>query len=998
MAAVKSALKSIAEPLIAVGLRSVLSIPVEGAIDWVKQRFTDHSEALPKAIAAANDRAWQALALALAGDSLLDTIFGRFRDSDMKAVRAQIRAFVDNSDSGLELSPAGLRVKACEELNQLRRAGRLGADVEWTALDLTRFGSTAKLSDDAHRAVSQIAAELQADAPHLFQVLTLAPPGGTPLLATAFAFFLRRQIATNPELAVELTHDSLRLLSQKQQAGFENLEHSLDSKWSELGEMLSSMFADNQNNQSEIIAKLDRILEQNQVVTKPESPLRVSVNSESERDLVRQLRDRVRELPTELVGAKLHSLLGDGLAAAGEFADAQQSHAAAAVAAHASADRTAEAEAEYKQFKDACEIQKWEPALAALNRAIALDEKRFRPVPKHYAIESILGAGAFGVVFKCRNTISYDEDDNELIVAVKTFRESDLDRPSKTIFSEANILKNLTHENIIRVIEHNYADPDTLMRPFLAMEYFSGVTLEEHLRQHGKLSVENFFKLFTQIASALHAAHSGKRPVFHRDLKPANIMVRKDGEIWTVKVIDFGLAIHTSVRKESVNLSHALRVTRDKCIAGTIKYAAPEQLGEKPYIVGAHSDVFAFGKTALDSLFATVQPTARHWKSLPDCLADMLARCVEEEYFPKQPDEGRFHGFSPILVSLAQSVAPATAKPIVKSVPAPAVIKPVEPIVNSVPIALTPLVSKPSLSNVASETRPVPSRVTIPAKPVEPNVKSVLVTLSPVETKPSLPSISKEMQTAPAVAKPVGTIAISAPAKETRLPKVRLFTIAKDLDIAVSVLVTHCKHLGFSQVKNQFSALNGDQVEAVKQRIAQSTKAAITSATTQKLLNAGDRLDIPFPGGLKMAFAYCPSGSFMMGSPVTEQERDDNETQHKVTLSSSYYMGIHPVTRGQFAVFIAKSNYKTEAEMHGGGHVWNGKEWVLDPKFNWRNPGFAQTDDHPVCFVSYKDAVSFSKWLINHRINRILFAYPPRPSGSTQPVAERAHHITLAAN
>ena len=92
-------------------------------------------------------------------------------------------------------------------MNQLKSAGRLGADVEWTSLDLTRFGSTAKLSDDAHRAVSQIAAELQTDAPHLFQVLTLAPPGGTPLLATAFAFFLRRQIATNPELAIELTHD-----------------------------------------------------------------------------------------------------------------------------------------------------------------------------------------------------------------------------------------------------------------------------------------------------------------------------------------------------------------------------------------------------------------------------------------------------------------------------------------------------------------------------------------------------------------------------------------------------------------------------------------------------------------------------------------------------------------------------------------------------------------------------------------------------------------------
>jgi len=803
----------------------------------VKQRFTDHSEALPKAIAAANDRAWQALALALAGDSLLGTIFGRFRDSDMKAVRTQIRAFVDNSDSGLELSPAALRVKACEELNQLKSAGRLGADVEWTSLDLTRFGSTAKLSDDAHRAVSQIAAELQTDAPHLFQVLTLAPPGGTPLLATAFAFFLRRQIATNPELAIELTHDGLRLLSQKQQAGFENLEQSLDSKWSKLGEMLSGFLAEYHDNQFEIIAKLDRVLEQNQVVTKPESPLRVSVNSEGERALVRQLRDRVRELPTELVGAKLHSLLGDGLAAAGEFADAQQSHAAAAVAAHASADRIAEAEAEYKQFKDACEIQKWEPALAALNRAIALNEKRFRPVPKHYAIESILGAGAFGVVFKCRNRIAFDEDGNELIVAVKTFRESDLDRSLKNIFGEAYTLKNLTHENIIRVTDHGYADQDTQTRPFLAMEYFPGVTLEEHLKQHGKLSVENFFKLFTLIASALHTAHSGKRPVFHRDLKPANIMVRKDGEIWTVKVIDFGLAIHTSVRRESVNLSHALRVTRDKCIAGTIKYAAPEQLGEKPYPIGAHSDVFAFGKTALDCLFATVNLTPKHWKSLPDNLTDMLARCVEEEYFPKQPDEGRFHGFAPILVSLSQSVAPATSKPdaaIVKSVPV--IIPPLTETKQSLPSNKTPIVitDQPSL------------------------------TVEKIKGSREVKQLS------------------NTSSKETRLAQVRLFTLAKDLNMSVTVLVDHCNDLGFSTTKNQLSVLDVDQVKALVKRISETRKTKTAHAVNLNLLKAGDRLEIPLPGGLKMKFAYCPSSKSVEG----------------------FYTGIYPVTQAEYQAVV----------------------------------------------------------------------------------------------
>ena len=105
MPAVKSALKSgaamLAEPLICACLKSLLNIPVEESVGWLKKRFTDHSGALPKAIAAANDRAWQALELALAGESLYESIRGRLRDADLKAVRDQIRNFVAEAETGL---------------------------------------------------------------------------------------------------------------------------------------------------------------------------------------------------------------------------------------------------------------------------------------------------------------------------------------------------------------------------------------------------------------------------------------------------------------------------------------------------------------------------------------------------------------------------------------------------------------------------------------------------------------------------------------------------------------------------------------------------------------------------------------------------------------------------------------------------------------------------------------------------------------------------------
>ena len=77
-------------------------------------------------------------------------------------------------------------------------------------------------------------------------------------------------------------------------------------------------------------------------------------------------------------------------------------HGTAADAAKEAAAVVAEADAAYKQFKDACELKRWDAALVALNRAVALDGKRFRPVPKHYVIEGILAAGAFGVVLGWR--------------------------------------------------------------------------------------------------------------------------------------------------------------------------------------------------------------------------------------------------------------------------------------------------------------------------------------------------------------------------------------------------------------------------------------------------------------------------------------------------------------------------------------------------------------------------------------------------------------------
>ena len=126
-----------------------------------------------------------------------------------------------------------------------------------------------------------------------------------------------------------------------------------------------------------------------------------------------------------------------------------------------------------------------------------------------------------------------------------------------------------------------------------------------------------------------------------------------------------------------------------------------------------------------------------------------------------------------------------------------------------------------------------------------------------------------------------------------------------------------------------------------------------------------------------MKFIAIPGGEFMMGSDETVAQLkqagikvpdrstiDDERPVHRVRISP-FQMGIHEVTRGQFAAFVQDTGYKTEAETGGGGWGFNPDtgSYEQDAKYNWRNPGYPQTDDHPVVLVSWNDAQKFLEWL-----------------------------------
>ena len=111
-------------------------------------------------------------------------------------------------------------------------------------------------------------------------------------------------------------------------------------------------------------------------------------------------------------------------------------------------------------------------------------------------------------------------------------------------------------------------------------------------------------------------------------------------------------------------------------------------------------------------------------------------------------------------------------------------------------------------------------------------------------------------------------------------------------------------------------------------------------------------------------------GQFQMGSADGDA---DEQPVHAVTIPKPFAISRCEITVGQFRQFVEDAGYQTTAEKSGKGcNVWNAdkKEVEQLPEHNWNNPGFKQTDDHPVVCVSWDDAQAYVKWL-SHRTGAV---------------------------
>jgi serine/threonine protein kinase len=173
-----------------------------------------------------------------------------------------------------------------------------------------------------------------------------------------------------------------------------------------------------------------------------------------------------------------------------------------------------------------------------------------------YEIQSLIGAGGMGEVYRARDT-RLDRD-----VALKVLHADVATNPARLerFQREAKTVASLNHPNIVTLhsVEENAG-----VR-FLTMELVEGQGLEKVLTSEG-LPLARVFDYGIAIADALATAHD--KGIVHRDLKPANVMLTRDGR---VKVLDFGLAKVAERTAWDQTVTQISPITVEGAVLGTV--------------------------------------------------------------------------------------------------------------------------------------------------------------------------------------------------------------------------------------------------------------------------------------------------------------------------------------------------------------------------------------------------------------------------------------------
>jgi serine/threonine-protein kinase len=305
-----------------------------------------------------------------------------------------------------------------------------------------------------------------------------------------------------------------------------------------------------------------------------------------------------------------------------------------------------------------------------------------------YRIDARLNEGGMGTVYRGTHVLM------DKTVAIKVLRPS-LAADEKIVarFSrEARAASRISHPHALSVTD---IGEDESGHVFLVMEFLSGKTLKQLIRDEGPLPLARVVDITRQIGDALNAAHA--QGVVHRDLKSDNIMLLDTMIGDHAKVLDFGIA-----KINEPDGATDTSLTAPNLVIGTPQYMSPEQCSQDAEI-DSRSDIYSLGVILYEMLvghvpFAGDSPTMVMMKHLqepvpsvldertdvPPAIARVVARAMAKVR------DNRYQNVAELVedlsiaagMSMARAIPPAvpgtTATPLVDDVDEQTVLRPRE--------------------------------------------------------------------------------------------------------------------------------------------------------------------------------------------------------------------------------------------------------------------------------------------------------------------------------
>ena len=251
-----------------------------------------------------------------------------------------------------------------------------------------------------------------------------------------------------------------------------------------------------------------------------------------------------------------------------------------------------------------------------------------------YRVESLLGRGAMGAVYRAHDT----QLDRPVALKLSHLPENIVFELRERMLQEARAAAALSNPNICRV----YDVGEIGGTRFIAMELIEGRPLADYIRSGRLMPIKTAVAIIRKLALALKAAHD--KGVVHRDLKPTNVIINADHE---PILMDFGLAQRPVATGEE-------RLTKEGMLIGSPAYMSPEQARADGTSIGPASDIYSLGvvfyelltgqlpftgsvMTILAKVLSEVPPTPQSIRpeidrDLSDVCHKMLAKLPQERF------------------------------------------------------------------------------------------------------------------------------------------------------------------------------------------------------------------------------------------------------------------------------------------------------------------------------------------------------------------------------